>query len=64
MSGVFFTPAQCWQLTGNNAVGTAGGFKAQFIAYCMEQDGSSHFQLTPDIDFARIPLRAGPELIR
>jgi hypothetical protein len=64
MSGVFFTPAQCWQLTGNNNVGTAGGFKAQFIAYCMEQDGSSHFQLTPDVDFARIPLRAGPELIR
>jgi len=64
MSGVFFTPAQCWQLTGNNNVGTSGGFKAQFIAYCMEQDGSSHFQLTPDSDFARIPLRFGPELIR
>jgi hypothetical protein len=64
MSGVFFTPGQCWQLTGNNDVGTTATFKAQFIAYCMEQDGSSHFQLTPDIDFVGLPLRAGPELIR
>jgi hypothetical protein len=64
MSGVFFTPGQCWQLTGNNNVGTTATFKAQFIAYCMEQDGSSHFELTPDIDFVGLPLRAGPELIR
>jgi hypothetical protein len=64
MSGVFFTPGQCWNLNGNNNVGTSANFKAQFIAYCMEQDGSSHFQLTPDIDFVGLPLRAGPELIR
>jgi hypothetical protein len=64
MSGVFFTPGQCWQLTGTNDVGTTGTLETQFIAYCMEQDGNSHFQLTPEVDLVPVVLARGPVLIR
>jgi len=64
MAGVFFTPGQCWQLAGNNDVGTTGTLDSQFIAYCMEQDGSSHFQLTPAINLIPVVLATGPVLIR